>query len=204
MIHLVLIKRQQNSRIISEVWSWLGRMLRHQPHICRFPIQFSINAKWCVITCLLLQHLKSCPGSLDGSSWCSWEHQAHHKEQNQQPPQCLGCVLIDIQEHPKQTCQTIQTCNNNSRSARNSWWTCWYGILWQPKALPNTIGKPLFLWLPKGPRVQLGKWMLSACLFLMFILNHLWLTFAQDTVQSQGHFAWLQQMLWLKLWDESL
>lgn len=39
-------------------------MLCHQPHICRFPIQFSINAKWCVITCLLLQHLKSCTSQL--------------------------------------------------------------------------------------------------------------------------------------------
>lgn len=32
--------------------------------------------------------LPSCPASLDGSSWCSWEHQAHHTEQNQQPRQC--------------------------------------------------------------------------------------------------------------------
>lgn len=71
-------------------------------------------------------------------------------------------------------------------------------------ALPDTIGKFLFPWLPKGPRVQLGKWILSACLVLMFILYHFWLTLAQDTVQGQGHFAWLQQMLWLKLWDESL
>lgn len=49
--------------------------------------------------------LPSCPASLDGSSWCSWEHQAHHTEQNQQPHQCLGCVLIDIPEHPKQRCK---------------------------------------------------------------------------------------------------
>lgn len=61
--------------------------------------------------------LPSCPASLDGSSWCSWEHQAHDTEQNQQPRQCPGCVLMDIQEHPKQRCQTIQTRNNNSRTA---------------------------------------------------------------------------------------
>lgn len=39
-------------------------MLCHQAHICRFPIQFSINAKWCVIPCLLLQHLESCSPQL--------------------------------------------------------------------------------------------------------------------------------------------
>lgn len=40
IIHLVLIKRQQNARIISEVWSWLGGMLCHHHTSAGFPSSF--------------------------------------------------------------------------------------------------------------------------------------------------------------------
>lgn len=140
IIHLVLIKRQQNARIISEVWSWLGGMLCHHHTSAGFPSSFPSmpndvsSLAFCCSTSRAA--LPSCPASLGGSSWCSWEHQPHHTEQNQQPQQCLGCVF-DIQEHPKLRCQTIQTQSkhsNNSRSVGNSCWSCWCGILWQPKA----------------------------------------------------------------------
>lgn len=169
-------------------------MLRHQPHICRFPIWFSVNAKPCVITRLLLQHRKSrnnpalpnCPASLDGRGWR--RPRTTRPTARNKPSSHAGAwvrVLTDSQE------------KNLSRGARQS-----KHAVTTPEVRESAgelVDKGYRESQEHGCSVPLSPFgeasislitkqstsgeIIALCLF---ILHHILLTAAQDTVRGQG------------------